>query len=269
MGFLGELGAAIQGIGSTIWDGIKTLGSGLMNNVISPIGDFLSRLPTMISSGFDWVKDTVSNMFSGNVKGTVDSVRAAVGNTPVEMSNSGITEFLVFGSDGSTLSSGADAIANATTPAITDMASKAATLTSNNVKSVAPNITIEPPVSQTPAAGGVGGKAADTGDLFSKSVDFFKTDVGQFVGKSAMTALAIQYQNNKNKAALKAAKAEAQRQEEEKRRQWLTEQQRATELKSWEAQRANEQALAQQRNAWSSFTGKWQQPTTVVPSPHF
>jgi len=265
MGFFDSIGTLISNVGSSIMSGIQAAGSFLSENILSPIMDFVKSIPSAIESGFNWVKNTVTDLFTGNSTSALQNASSDTG-LPIVSPTGSASNF-----DSVGLNGGADAF-NAST--VNYMGSQAlggapaglpTSITS--VAAGAPTATaglMTNPISGAPMTGTTA--AGDSG-LFSKAIDFFKTPVGQFVGKAGLTAAALAYQSHQTRNAQKAAAAEQRRQEEQQRQNWLLQQQYASQLQAYGDTRQNQAAKASAQNTWAGLSGIWQQPTTAVPSP--
>jgi len=257
MGFFDSIGTLISNVGSSIMSGIQAAGSFLGDNILSPIMDFIKSIPSAIESGFNWVKNTVTDLFTGNSTSALQNASSETG-LPIVSPTGSASNFDSLGLNG-----GADAF-NAST--VNYMGSQALGGAPAGLPTSATGTggLMMNPISGAPMTGTT--VAGDSG-LFSKSIDFFKTPVGQFVGKAGLTAAAMMYQANQTKSAQKAAEAEQRRQEEQQRQNWLLQQQYESQLQAYGDTRQNQAAKASAQNTWAGLSGIWQQPTTAVPSP--
>jgi len=259
MGFFDSIGTIISNVGSSIMSGIQSVGSFLSDNLLSPIMDFIKSIPSAIETGFNWVKNTVTDLFTGNSTGALQSASSDTG-LPIVSPTGSASNFDSLG-----LNDGANAF---DVSAVNYMGSQslggAPSGLPVSAASSATSGLMTNPISGAPMTGTTA--AGDSG-LFSKSIDFFKTPVGQFVGKAGLTAAAMMYQSNQTKNAQKAAESEQRRQEEYQRQNWLLQQQYASQLQAYGDTRQNESAKASANNTWAGLSGIWMQPTTNVPTP--
>jgi len=249
------IGGAISAIGSSIVSGIQSVGN-FLGGAFNAIVDFVGNAATMVSDGVGWVIDGIKGIFSGNADQAAEAVNApskATGMTaPVADTMPTQVVEPAFQSGGYI-----DRVKNAM-----DSSSLGAKVTQD-----------------VPIAGASGGslsalaapveKVSEGGaGAFEKVANFFKTDLGQMVGKGAQAGLSYLAMQKMTKNQQKLQESMEKRQAQREKEAWLKEEQRRSQLTSWEAQRANEVARAQANNQWSGFTGKWINPTTEVPMPN-
>lgn len=264
MGFFGEIGTIISNVGSSIMSGIKAVGSFLSDNILSPIMDFVKSIPSAIESGFNWVKDTVSSLFTGDSTAALQKASTETG-LPITSPAGSASNFDTLGMNGGAGAFNVDTVNYLGSQPLGGAPTGIPTSGASVAAAAAPSGGLMTnPISGAPMTGTT---AASDPSIFGKAVDFFKTPVGQFLGKAGMTMAAMQFQASQTKNAQKAAAAEQRRQSEMQRQNWLLQQQYASQLQAYGDTRQNQAAKATANNSWAGLSGIWQQPTTAVPAP--
>jgi hypothetical protein len=253
--FFRNIGTLLQGVGLNIAAGFKDLIGFLGTNIVTPVVDFVKKIPGMVRNGFGYVQEFVSGIFSGDLNATGQAANSATGGLGYEVYEDAATSLLSMGGGGSIL--------NDLGGLMPDAAKTAAKTATSGISGGAPVSEI---LINGPAPGSLSALGS-TSSGFAKIMDFFKTDAGSLIGSAGKIGLAMMYEKQKTNSAMKAAQAEARRQEEEKRRNFLIEQQRAGDIMGWQAQRANEEAQFGARNKFAGFGAGWSNPTAAPPAP--
>jgi hypothetical protein len=245
----GWIGTVLGGIGSKLMTGLAQVGSFLKNTV----GVFLGKIGTAIQGGWNWLKDSVSGLFNGDA-GKVAKTLTENG-VKANPTTSGALNSVVLESADNLAAQGLDLTRAASISSSTPMGG----LTGDVVQG-AREIS-------TGAVGAVAGKSTGLKGTFDSLIDFFSTDSGSVLGKGAVAFATVALDNTMKKRQLKAAQDEAKRQEEAARRDWLMQQQRESQMKSWEAERSTQVDRSNRLNKWSGLTGEIYSPNDVAPQP--
>jgi len=249
-GFLASVGSVLSSVGTAIWDTFKSIGN-FISGTFSTVLDFFSKIPEYISSGFDWIKKGISSIFGGDSVGTQEAAQQGIGEVANDTSR-------VSSEIGNTSISQA----GQTAQIVPDVAPSVSPVT-NQVAQSSGGIGIPGGNVAQAASAGAGGS-----DWMGTMGDFFKTDIGKLVGTAGMMAAKYYTSQQQSKNQMKMMESMQRRQAQQNREDWLLQEQRQSQLASWQAQRQNEIAKATEQNKWSGFTGKWVDPTTAVPMPN-
>ena len=247
-GFLASVSSVLSSVGTAIWDTFKSIGN-FISGTFSTVLDFFSKIPEYISSGFDWVKKGITSIFSGDSAGTQEAAQQGMGEVANDTSR-------VSSEIGNTSISQA----GRTAQVVPDVAPSATQVARSSGGLGIPGGNVAQAASASAGAGG--------SDWMGTMGDFFKTDIGKLVGTTGMMAAKYYTSQQQSKNQMKMMESMQRRQAQQNRQDWLLQEQRQSQLASWQAQRQNEIAKATEQNKWSGFTGKWVDPTTAVPIPN-
>jgi hypothetical protein len=239
--FFAELGTFFSGVGTSIMNGLRGIGDFLSTNIVTPLSEFVSNIPTMISEGWTWLTDKVGALWSGDSGAGI----ASSGLETVSTAPAATSEFVV----------------NA--PTQTGMYSPTDMM---SVGAVAPQAA--PKLTPSVTSGLMGSSATTTSESFiPKAMKFLSSPVGQVVSKGAVAGVTTLVKQREQRKLMKDIEKEQRRQEAEARRDWLMQQQYESEVGKWQATRQNEVARANAQNQWAGASGVWMNPTTDVPTP--
>jgi hypothetical protein len=245
----GWIGTVMSGLGTNLLNGLKTVGTFLKETV----GGFIGKIGTAIKTGFNWLKDSVAGLFNGDA-GAVAKTLTENG-VKANPTTNGALNSVVLDSADALSKNGLDLTRAAKISADTPMGG----LTGDVVQG-AKELSVD-------SLKAVSGKAAGIKSKFDSVIDFFATDSGSVLGKGAVAFGAVALENTMKKRQFQAAQEEARRQEENARRDWAMQQQRESQMKSWEARRATQVDRADRMNKWSGLTGQVYQPDDTAPMP--
>ena len=258
-----------------IGDIFKGLGTSIMENIVTPLGDALSgafgeggfiqtfatNIGTAVKDGFGWVQEKVGGLFGAKDAAEYSDAFGKATDFSAVPSADGWGE-QAWGVVQSV--TGQDAVKSAVSEATTSASSAVQDSASGGLMSEA-----APKAATAEVATDIVESAQPAGlnNLFDNMTDFFSKPVNQFLGKGALALIGNKIEQKAAEKVAKAQAREARRQEEERRQRWMIQQNYQAELGQWQAERDNEERLGDAQNKFAGLSGRYIQPRTNVPRP--